>query len=163
MSLWKALRPPPANRTKQLFWCLSASETDICNTSGQDRSLNLPHDLSQGGLRQSRGGLNDRGEVFQGLVCRWGKSLLQLCTVVLAQSLQRPPNPARPFLGHKSRCPETSTKSIELLVFGKVGAACMTPLREEKPLWTYPDSASVFEASGLPGNSSCSGDTRRKS
>lgn len=33
----------------------------------------------------------------------------------------------------------------------------MTPLREEKPLWTYPDSASVFEASGLPGNSSCSG------
>lgn len=73
MSLWKELRPPPANRTKQLFWCLSARETDICNTCGQERSLNLPHSLSKGGLRQSRGGLNDRDGVFQGPYLQMGK------------------------------------------------------------------------------------------
>lgn len=96
--------------------------------------LYLPFDLPKGGLGQSRGGLTDRDEAFQGAYLQMRKVP---SVALLPWTLQRPPNPARHFLGHKSHCPaEMSTKSIELLMFGKVGRACMTPLREEKPLLT---------------------------
>ena len=125
------------NRIRQLSWYFSFKEINICRESGQILSLISPMIYRKGSLSKAEG-FSEIGMIFRGLsvseqstfyissFCFWpGTS--QICL-----------NPVRHLLGHKSHRGLVSTKSIEFLIFEKVGRCLCNPVGRGEAIGSLP-------------------------
>ena len=99
--------------------------------------FNFSHDLSKGGLKQSRGVFRDRDD-FQRLICKWAKYPLHFFILFWPGTSQICLNPVRHLLGHKSHRGLVSTKSIEFLIFEKVGRCLCNPVGRGEAIGSLP-------------------------
>lgn len=120
-----------------------------------DLKFNFSHDLSKGGLKQSRGKLKDRGEIFRGLSAREESSFYISSLCFRPGTSPGSLNVVRHLLGHKSHRGMVSTKSIEFLISGKVGRCLCNLLGKEKAIGSLPCLSCIgFTLGGLslPGS-----------
>lgn len=98
--------------------------------------FNFSHDLSKGRLKQSRAKFKDRHEIFRGLSTS-KESSFYISSLYFwpGTSHKTAWDTVRHLLGHKSHRGMVRTKSIEFLIFEKVGRCLYNPAGEREGHW----------------------------
>lgn len=98
--------------------------------------FNFSHEFSKGSLKQSIGKFKDRHEIFRGLSTSKESSFYISSSCFWPGTSHKAAwNAVRHLLGHKSHRGMVSTKSIEFLIFEKVGRCLYNPAGEREGHW----------------------------